>query len=117
VLGFVTPVAGRAAGYCMVVNSLRRGLKYQSQYEGPAFRLLDRVYMTRRRLGKPGASGDHFQESRWQIYSGLARLLLRLESASSAAMTAHVNVICRRRLNVICRRRRSKLCTLAPSGQ
>jgi hypothetical protein len=87
------------------VNSLHcrkcRGLKYQSQYEGPGFRLLDRTYKIRRRLGKPGASGDPLPPKprymRWRTYSRLARLLLRLESAGWAAMTAHINAIWRRR--------------------
>jgi hypothetical protein len=67
VLGFVAPVARRAAGYCMVSIACavaNAALKYQSQYEGPAFRLLDRVYKIRRRLGKPGASGDPLHQSR-----------------------------------------------------
>jgi hypothetical protein len=87
------------------VNSLRcrkcRRLKYQSQYEGPGFRLLDRAYKIRRRLGKPSASGDPLPPKprymRWRTYSRLARLLLRLEGAGWSAMTAHVNASCRRR--------------------
>jgi hypothetical protein len=87
------------------VNSLRcrkcRRLKYQSQYEGPGFRLLGRAYKIRRRLGKSGASGDPQPPKprymRWRTYSGLARLLLRLENAGWAVIMAHVSAFCGRR--------------------
>jgi hypothetical protein len=82
------------------VNSLRcrkcRGLRYQSQYQSAAFRLLDRAHKIRRRLGKPSASGDPLPKPhrmRWRTYRRLECLVLRLETAGWAAMSAHVNGI------------------------
>jgi hypothetical protein len=86
-------------------NTLRgrkcRVLKYQSQYETPAFRLLNRAYKIRRRLGKPGASGDPLPPKprfmRWRKYRRLERLVADLKTAGWAAMSAHVNPVYRRR--------------------
>jgi hypothetical protein len=78
-----------------------RGLRYQSQYERPAFRLLDRAYKIRRRLGKPGASGDPLPPKprymRWATYRRLERLVSRLEAAGWAAMSAHISGRCPRK--------------------
>jgi hypothetical protein len=92
------------------VNSLRcrkcRRLKYQSQYEMPAFRLLERARKIRRRLGKPGASGDPMPSGdpippkprymRWRRYRRLEQLVWRLEAAGWAAMSLHVGGTTRR---------------------
>jgi hypothetical protein len=51
------------------LNSLRcrkcRGLKYQSQYELPAIRLLDRARKIRRKLGTPSTSGEPLPPNRY----------------------------------------------------
>jgi len=86
------------------VNNLRcrkcRGLKYQSQFERPAFRLLDRTYKIRRRLGKPGASGDPLPPKprymRWATYYRLERMVLRLEMAGCAAVSGLVSAVARK---------------------
>jgi hypothetical protein len=86
------------------VNNLRcrkcRGLRYQSQYQAAAFRLLDRAHKIGRRLGKPSASGDPLPRKsprmRWRTYRRLECLVLRLETAGWAAMSAQVNGIRRR---------------------
>jgi hypothetical protein len=69
------------------VNSLRcrkcRDLKYALQYESPAFRLFNPAYKIRRRLGRPGSSGDPLpskpKHMRWRTYRRLERPILRLE--------------------------------------
>jgi hypothetical protein len=70
------------------VNSLRcrkcRRLTYQSQYKAPAFRLLDRAYKIRKRLGNPGPSSDPLppkpRHMRWRTYRRLERLVSRLKA-------------------------------------
>ena len=82
-------------------NSMRcrkcRRLKYQSQYQMPAFRLLDRAHKVRRRLGRPGSSGDPLPPKpprmRWRTYRRLERLVSRLELAGWAAMAVQVKAI------------------------
>jgi hypothetical protein len=94
------------------INSLRcrkcRGLKYQSQYEGPALRLLDRARKIRKRLGSTGQFDGPLPPKprfmRWRTYWRLGRLMCRLESAGWKAMSAEVNAIRRRQ-----RRRRPRL--------
>jgi hypothetical protein len=101
---FRCPGCGKGCRVLYGVNSLRcrkcRGLKYHSQYETPAFRLLDRAHKIRKRLGKPAPSGDPLPPKprymRWRTYRRLERLVLRLERAGWAAMSAHVNAIGRR---------------------
>jgi hypothetical protein len=77
-----------------------RGLKYGSQYQTAPFRLLDRAYKIRRRLGKPGASGEPLppkpRHMRWRTYRRLERLVDRLEQAGWAAMSAEVGALSRR---------------------
>ena len=80
------------------VNSLRcrkcRGLKYQSQYDHTAFRLLDRASKIRCRLGKPGSSGEPLppkpRHMRWRTYRRLEWLVSELEAAGWAAVSAQV---------------------------
>ena len=80
-------------------NTLRcrkcRALKYESQYEMRPFRLFNRAYKIRRRLGMPGSSGDPLPPKprymRWHTYRRLELLVLRLETAGWAAMSAHAN--------------------------
>jgi len=96
---FRCPGCGTGCRVLYGTNSLRcgrcRGLKYQSQYQAAAFRHLDRAHKIRRRLGKPSASGDPLppkpHRMRWRTYRRLECLVLRLETARWAAMSAHVN--------------------------
>jgi hypothetical protein len=65
-------------------------LKYQSQYEQPAFRLLERARKIRRRFGRPGEWGSLVpchQKPRymhWRRYRRLERLVSRLEEEGCA---------------------------------
>jgi len=71
-----------------------RGLKYESQYQSPAFRILRRAQKIRRRLGTPGPSGDPLpckpRHMRWRTYNRLERLVERLEAVGRAMMRADV---------------------------
>src|SRR5262249_28509974 len=72
------------------------GLKYQSQYDQPAFRMLERARKIRRRLerlgGRLGDAGGPFAKPRymhWRRYRSIEQLVFRLESAGWAALSAH----------------------------
>ena len=86
---FSCPSCGQACRILYGTQSLRcrkcRNLKYQSQYEAPAFRLLDRASKIRRRLGPAGASGEPLppkpRRMCWRTYRRLERLVQRLEAA------------------------------------
>ena len=101
---FKCPGCGQGCRILYGVNSLRcrkcRQLKYQSQFQIPAFRLLDRAYKIRRRLGKPGASGDPLPPKpprmRWRTYHRLEWLVSRLESAGWAALAGDIGALGRR---------------------
>jgi hypothetical protein len=107
---FRCPGCGRGCRVLYGVNSLRcrkcPGLKYQSQYETPAFRLLARARKIRRRLAKPGEtvdpmpSGDPMPPKprymRWRRYRRLEQLVWRLEAAGWTAMSVHVGGMRRR---------------------
>src|SRR5215468_4100529 len=73
-------------------------LKYQSQYETPAFRMLERARKIRRRLGKSGGAGDPLPPKprymHWKKYRGLEWLVFRLESAGWHAMSAYTTQMC-----------------------
>ena len=98
---FRCPACGAGCRVLYGTNTLRcrkcRALKYESQYEMRPFRLLNRAYKIRRRLGMPGSSGDPLPPKprymRWHTYRRLELLVLRLETAGWAAMSAHVNGI------------------------
>jgi hypothetical protein len=101
---FRCPGCGQRCRVLYGSNSLRwrkcRGLKYRSQYETRAFRLLERARKIRRRLAKPGEtvdpmpSGDPMPPEprymRWRTYRRLEALVSRLEAAGWAAMSGHV---------------------------
>ena len=97
---FWCPGCGQGCRVLYGVNSLRcrkcRRLKYQSQYEMPAFRLLERARKIRRRLGAPGEWGSTGplppkpRYMRWRRYRRLEQLVWRLEAAGWAAMSVHV---------------------------
>jgi hypothetical protein len=101
---FRCPGCGQRCRILFGVNTLRcrkcRGLKYQSQYEAPAFRLLARARKIRRRLAKPWEtvdpmpSGDPMPPKprymRWRRYRHLEQLVRRLEAAGWAAMSLRV---------------------------
>jgi hypothetical protein len=101
---FCCPGCGQKCRLLYGTHSLRcrkcRRLRYQSQYEAPAFRLLNRACKLRKRLGKSGASGDPLPPKpprmRWRTYWQLGLLVLRLEKVGWAAMSAHVNGVRRR---------------------
>jgi hypothetical protein len=107
---FQCPGCGQGCRVLYGVNSLRcrkcRRLKYQSQYEQPAFRLLARARRIRRRLAKPGEtvdpmpSGDPMPPKsrymRWRRYRRLEQLVWRLEASGWAALSAQVTAIRRR---------------------
>jgi hypothetical protein len=107
---FRCPGCGQRCRVLYGVNTLRcrrcRGLKYQSQFETRAFRLLERARKIRRRLVKPGEtvdpmpSGDPMPPKprymRWRRYRHLEQLVWRLETAGWAAMSLHVGGIGRR---------------------
>jgi hypothetical protein len=101
---FQCPGCRRGCRVLYGFNCLRcrkcRGLKYQSQYARPAFRLLDRAYKIRRRLGKAGSSGEPLPPKprymRWRTYLRLERLVDRLERAGWAAMAGDVDALRRR---------------------
>ena len=86
---FQCPGCRQACRVLYGTSSLRcrkcRGLKYESQYQTAPFRLLDRAHKIRRRLGKPGASGDPLPPKprymRWRTYWRLERLVDRLEQS------------------------------------
>jgi hypothetical protein len=87
-------------------NEKCRGLKYQSQYETPAYRLLARARKIRRRLAKPGEtvdplpSGDPLPPKprymRWRTYRRLEALVSRLEAAGWAATSGYIEGMRRR---------------------
>jgi hypothetical protein len=97
---FRCPGCGQGCRVLYGVNSLRcrkcRRLKYQSQYEMPAFRLLERARKIRRRLGAPGEWGSTGplplkpRYMRWRRYRRLEQLVWRLEAAGWAEMSVHV---------------------------
>src|SRR5499427_8076913 len=101
---FRCPGGGQRCRILYGINSLRcrkcRGLKYQSQYEMPAYRLLARARKIRRRLAKPGEtvdplpSGDPMppkpRHMRWRTYRRLEALVSRLEAVGWAAVSAQV---------------------------
>jgi hypothetical protein len=103
---FRCPGCGQGCRVLYGVNSLRcrkcRRLKYQSQYEMPAFRLLERARKIRRRLGAPGEWGSTGplppkpRYMRWRRYRRLEQLVWRLEAAGWAAMSVHVGGMRRR---------------------
>jgi hypothetical protein len=107
---FRCPGCGQRCRILFGVNTLRcrkcRGLKYQSQYEAPAFRLLARARKIRCRIAKPGEtvdpmpSGDPMPPKprymRWRRYHRLEQLVRRLEAAGWAAMSLHVGGTTRR---------------------
>src|SRR5215467_9793628 len=70
-----------------------RALKYQSQYETPAFRMLERARKIRRRLGKSGGAGDPLPAKprymHWKKYRRLEWLISRLETRGLAAFSAY----------------------------
>jgi hypothetical protein len=91
-------------GRCRVLygtDSLRcrkcRGLKYQSQYETPAFRMLERARKIRRRLGKSGGAGDPLPAKprymHWKKYRRLEWLVIRLESAGWEVMRGYTAAV------------------------
>jgi len=100
---FRCPGCGQRCRVLYGSNSLRcrkcRGLKYQSQYETRAFRLLARARNIRRRLGKPGESVDPMPSGdpmppkprymRWRRYRQMEELVWRLEAAGWAEMSVH----------------------------
>jgi hypothetical protein len=71
------------------------GLKHLSQYDAPAFRLLNRAHNLRKKLWKPDTAGDplppkpHYMT--WRTYQSRERRVSELESAGCAAMSARVN--------------------------
>jgi hypothetical protein len=101
---FRCPGCGERCRVLYGVNTLRcrncRGLKYHSQYEPRAFRLLERARKIRRRLAKPGEtvgpmpSGDPMPPKprymRWRRYRRMEQLVRRLETAGWAEMSVHV---------------------------
>jgi len=101
---FRCPGCGQRCRILYGINSLRcrkcRGLKYQSQYEMPAYRLLARARKIRRRLAKPGETVDPMPSAdpmppkprymRWRTYRRLEALVSRLEAAGWAAVSAQV---------------------------
>jgi hypothetical protein len=101
---FRCPGCGQGCRVLYGVNSLRcrkcRGLKYQSQYERPAFRRLERARKIRRRLGNPGAAGAPLPPKprymRWRTYHRLKRAVSELEAAGWMALSAEVFAIRRK---------------------
>jgi hypothetical protein len=101
---FRCPGCGQACRVLYGVNSLRcrkcRGLKYQSQYERPAFRRLERARKIRRRLGNPGPSGAPLPPKprymRWRTYHRLERVVSELEKAGWMSLSAEVFAIRRK---------------------
>ena len=101
---FRCPGCGQGCRVLYGVNSLRcrkcRGLRYQSQHDTPAFRLLSRARKIRLRLGKDGVSGEPLPPKprfmRWRTYWRLERLVSRLEQAGLAALSVQVSAMRRR---------------------
>src|SRR5215471_4144890 len=99
---FRCPGCGSRCRVLYATDSLRcrkcRGLKYQSQYETPAFRMLERARKIRRRLGKSGGAGDPLPAKprymHWKKYRRLERLVFRLESARWEAMSVYTTEVC-----------------------
>jgi len=95
---FRCPGCGLGCRVLYGVASLRcrkcRGLKYESQYQSPAFRLLGRARKIRRRLGISDTFGDSLPPKprymRWRTYNRLERLVERLETVWCAMMRADV---------------------------
>ena len=94
---FRCPGCGSRCRVLYGTDSLRcrkyRGLKYQSQYETPPFRTLERARKIRRRLGKSGRAGDPLPAKprymHWKKYRRLERLVFRLESAGWEVMRGY----------------------------
>jgi hypothetical protein len=101
---FKCPGCGQGCRVLYGTNTLRCRkccrLRYQSQYQTRAFRLLDRAHKIRRRLGKPGASGDPLPPKprgmRWQTYRRIEWLVSQLEARGWAAMSVYVGALSRR---------------------
>jgi hypothetical protein len=101
---FRCPGCGRGARVLYGWTSLRcrkcRGLKYRSQYEMPAFRLLARARKIRIGLGGSGALDVPLPPKprymRWKRYRRLERLVLQYEASGSAALSQLVHLLTRR---------------------
>jgi hypothetical protein len=102
---FRCPGCGQGCRVLYGVAALRcrkcRGLKYQSQYESPAFRLIGRARKIRRRLGKAGRSGDPLppkpRHMRWRTNHRLTRLVSALEeNAGLMAISTYVDQLHRK---------------------
>jgi len=94
---FRCPGCGSRCRVLYGTDSLRcrkcRRLKYQSQYDAPAIRMLERARKIRRRLGKSGGAGDPLPAKprymHWRRYRRLEWLVFRLESAGWQAMSGY----------------------------